>query len=118
MRSSLNTAGATMAPKMPVSSTTAMVSEGEPPRLSAMAMAIGPVADLGAMATSTPWLAPATRPRPQAPSTAIRLPTSRLVSSGPARRVSGLIWAYSGMASATVTGPSRKCTNCAPAKYF
>ena len=54
---------------------------------------------------------------PTADTIAVTTPAVRPSVNGIHRRFSLARWSYSGSASATVAGPSRKCTNCAPSKY-
>ena len=61
-------------------------------------------------------LAPNARAIPMADATAQTLPTLSPSSTGQRMARTLPSCAYSGIASATVAGPSRKCTNCAPAK--
>ena len=83
---------------------------------SATAMAIGVVTDLGASDNCVGTLAPNARAIPMADATAQTLPTLSPSSTGQRMARTLPSCAYSGIASATVAGPSKKCTNCAPAK--
>jgi hypothetical protein len=100
-----------------VGSATAMaVSGGAPPTDSDTAIAIGKVDDLGASDSSEGVDAPSTRPMATAETMAVTEPTSRAAPMGSHIRFSRSNCEYSGMASATVAGPIRKCTNLAPSK--
>lgn len=107
---------ASTAPVMPVRITSTAVSAGRPSIFSEMPMATGVVTDFGISERSTSGSSPSSQPMPNAPTTAVTEPASRAISSGPPMRRSRCAWPYSGTASATVAGPSRKCTNWAPSK--
>ena len=83
---------------------------------SATPIAIGVVTLLGASDISDSRLPPSSAPMPQADNAAVSEPATSAISSGPAIDFSRGHCAWSGIASATVAGPSRKCTNCAPSK--
>jgi len=60
--------------------------------------------------------APSSQAISTAETIATTTPTSRPTDSASQARLSLPACSYSGTASATVAGPSRKCTNCAPSK--
>ena len=105
-----------MAPMMPVVMTRAAVSAGMPPRLCEIAMATPAVTDLGASETSTARGTPIAAAMPSAETMATVEPASRAAAIGARSRRTRARLRYSGTASATVAGPSRKCTNWAPSK--
>jgi len=102
---------------MPVEMTSTAVSEGRPPSCSAMPIATGVVTDFGASEASASLEPPSSQAMPTAEAAAVAEPAMMLASTAKADRRTLSNCRYSGMASATVAGPSRKCTNCAPSKY-
>ncbi|MNT11298.1 hypothetical protein D3C72_1461710 [compost metagenome] len=104
------------APMMPVAITSTAVSDGRPPIFSATPIAIGMVTDFGASERTVSGEAPSSQAMPTADTTATTEPATRPASSGNTWVRSLGSCMYSGTASATVAGPSRKCTNCAPSK--
>ncbi len=116
MRKASNRKRALTAPMMPVAATSTAVSEGMPPIFSAMPMATGLVTDLGANDASVALDAPSAQPTPMAVTVAASVPTTSAPRMGSHRRFRRASCSNSGMDSATVAGPSRKCTNCAPSK--
>ena len=117
MRSRFSNPRAIIAPLMPVTATAIAASAGTPPICSAMLIAIGSVDDFGASDISVPCDAPSTRPMTRADTIATVEPTSNATPMGSHIDFNRSNCAYSGMASATVAGPIRKCTNFAPSKY-
>ena len=96
--------------------TSAAVNEGNPPTFSVIPMATGAVTDLGANEIRVSRDAPSQRAMSTALEAETRAPVPMAARIGShSRRISPRL-RYSGTASATVAGPSRKCTNCAPSK--
>ena len=111
--------GVTMtAPRMPVVMTSTAVSAGTPPRFSDTAMAMPAVTDFGAIETSTWRGAPKAAAIATADTQATIAPEIRAAAIGSRLAMTKARWRTNGTAMATVAGPSRKCTNCAPSKYF
>ena len=81
-----------------------------------MPMAIGVVTDLPASEARMRGGAPSRAAMPTAVPTAVSEPATRARAIGTAERRTRSQFSTSGMASATVAGPSRKWTNCAPSK--
>ncbi|OBS31031.1 hypothetical protein A9O67_02150 [Tepidimonas fonticaldi] len=81
-----------------------------------MPIATGVVTDLGASEASVCGLAPSSQPSATALTAAASAPVTSPATSGAQVRRSSGHCACRATASATVAGPSRKCTNCAPSK--
>jgi len=114
--SALKTKRPSAAATIPVTTTITAVSDGMPPIFSLMPIATGVVTDLAASEAMVAFDAPSSQASTSAETIATTTPTSRpTVSANQARRSFGICSA-SGTASATVAGPSRKWTNCAPSK--
>ena len=104
------------APRMPDSTTSTAVSAGIPPMASDRAMAMGAVVDFGASEAITVSGAPSAQPTATAVPMAVIDPATSAAHIGRRLRRTAARLRQSGTASATVAGPSRKCTNCAPSK--
>ena len=115
-RMALNSSGETTAPVMPVAITSTAVSDGTPPSFCDTAIAIGVVADLGPALTAICTEPPNASTIPTAETTAVSEPASSAANIGRNQRRTRGNWRASGTASATVAGPSKKWTNCAPVK--
>jgi hypothetical protein len=101
---------------MPVAITSTAVTADSPPRPSDTAMAMPAVTDFGASETSIGRGSPSARPIATTETTATIEPTASADPIGTRLlRTTGQC-RYKGTASATVAGPSRKCTNWAPWK--
>src|SRR5437899_8190237 len=105
-----------MEPSTPVIATSTAVRVGTPPSLSEMLMATAAVTDLGASEISTVRGTPAIAATATAETIATVDPASRAASIGSAFRRTLGQFLNNGRAIATVAGPSRKYTNCAPLK--
>ena len=105
---SLSTPVPKTAPTMPVLTTRTAVSDGIPPSFSEMPIATGAVTDLGASEIRVAISAPSQAASPIAVRLAVSTPTSRAAPIGTAKAPSRSRCRYSGIASATVAGPSRK----------
>ncbi|MCY1374783.1 hypothetical protein D9M69_621460 [compost metagenome] len=116
MRSASSTWRALAAPSTPVHTTSTAVSVGRPPIFSEMPMATGAVTDFGASEAMVALLAPSAQPTPLAVTVAASVPTTSAPAMGSHRRLTRASCSNSGTDRATVAGPSRKCTNCAPSK--
>lgn len=103
-----------VAPSMPVKITQAAVSAGIPPIAEEISMAIGVVTDLGIMESSTWLLAPNILPQMKMLTMPVMVATRMpLIITGRFSFIMRLLL-YSGRASATVAGPSRKLIKPAP----
>ena len=107
---------ASVAPVMPLAITSTAVNEGRPPTFSATAIATGAVTPRGAMVAINSAGAPHRRTTAIADNAPTMLPTISVKAAGASEALTSFHWRRSGIASATVAVPSRKCTNCAPSK--
>jgi hypothetical protein len=81
-----------------------------------MPIATGVVTDFGASDITVAWLAPSRVPMSTALPAATSEPAASDTVTASADRRTRLNCRYNGTASATVAGPSMKCTNWAPSK--
>ena len=102
---------------MPVVTTSTAVSEGKPPNCSEMPIATGVVTDLGTSDASVVLDAPSAQAKTRALAVVVSVPTTMPPNNGNQARRKRWLCSNNGTASATVAGPSKKCTNCAPSKY-
>ena len=101
---------------MPVVTTSTAVSDGRPPSCCEIPIATGVVTDLGTSEASVLFDAPSAQASPNALAVVVSVPTTMPPSSGSQACRRRRLCSNSGTASATVAGPSRKCTSCAPSK--
>ncbi len=116
IRKALNRYFADSAPTMPVTTAKTAASAGTPPKRSAMPIATGAVTDFGASDSKTSRGRPNIHPSATALPAAAKPPASAATVNATPRRRTSARRSHSGHASATTAGPSRTCTNCAPAK--
>jgi hypothetical protein len=102
------TVGPMTAPKTPVITTMAAVKEGMPLSFSTIPMAIGVVADLGAMEIMMRSPAPSRPARPAALSMPTMLPVSMEMLIAAPRFLMVSMCSYRGTPRATTAGPSQK----------
>ena len=74
------------------------------------------VTDFGASETSARRGTPSAAAIPTAETIAVNAPITSAAAIGARLARTSARWRTSGTAMATVAGPSRKCTNCAPSK--
>ena len=103
-----------MVPEMPVIATATAASEPGAPKRSAMGRAMGIVADFGINAISVVSEPPSTQPIDRAETMATTQPTSSAALMGSHSSLMRSRWAYSGIASATVAGPTNKVSSETP----
>ena len=77
---------------------------------------MGVVTDFGASDSNVVRLAPSAQATSTAEAIAVNDPATQAATIGASSRRTSPAFAASGTASATVAGPSRKWTNCAPSK--
>src|SRR3712207_8048213 len=100
-----STRGPATAPSTPVSTVSAAVSSGSPPEDSDSAMAIGVVADFGAMEMARVLLPPKARVTVMATTTALTAPLTRQTPIGSQARLMWRAWRDNGQGKAPLSGP-------------